>query len=185
MTDLVEALRLEGDRRVSEKEMTFGNSKSKEDRIADDLCYQAASRISQQDAELERLKAVIAWANNSLFGSHGFFLSLTLGDHDEHHLDRAIEDLKERNRKLHAELAAERESVADLAAETTRLTDTMIASRLEASEAREQLAEAEKKFETADKLRVFWNDKATELAAKLSSCRRAAFLRAKAEETGR
>ncbi|OKP79817.1 hypothetical protein BTE77_06930 [Ensifer adhaerens] len=58
MSDLVEALRLEGDRRVSEKEMTFGNSKSREDRIADDLCYQAASRISQQDAEIERMRRV-------------------------------------------------------------------------------------------------------------------------------
>lgn len=36
---------------------------------------------------------------------------------------------------------------------------------------RRELAEAEKKFETADKLRVFWNDKATELAGKLDDAR--------------
>lgn len=66
MTDLVEALRLEGDRRVCEKEMTFGNSKSREDRIADDLCHQAASRISQQDAELERLRRELADVRDNL-----------------------------------------------------------------------------------------------------------------------
>lgn len=55
----------------------------------------------------------------------------------------------------------------------------MIRSRISQQDAelerlRLELAEAEKKFETADKLRVFWNDKATELSE---------FIRAKAEET--
>lgn len=48
-------------------------------------------------AEAER---VIAWANNSLFGSHGFFLSLDGGPTNEHHLDEPIEDLKRRSRQL-------------------------------------------------------------------------------------
>ena len=43
------------------------------------------------------LESVIAWANNSLFGSHGFFLTTNGGADDVHHLDRAIEGLKARN----------------------------------------------------------------------------------------
>lgn len=83
-----------------------------------------ASRISQQDAEIERLRreleearAVIAWANNSLFGSHGFFLSLDGGEPDKHHLDRAIEHLKERARNSEAKLAEARKAAFSEAAE--------------------------------------------------------------------
>lgn len=65
-----------------------------------------------KDAEIAKLKAAIAWANNSLFGSHGFFLSLNGGADDEHHLDLAIEDLKGRNGKADALI---RELVAALA----------------------------------------------------------------------
>lgn len=79
MNNLVEALRLEGDRRVCEKEMTFGNGKSREDRIADDLCHQAASRISQQDAELERMRREVEEAKE--------FRSILEG-----HLSAAIDD---------------------------------------------------------------------------------------------
>ena len=38
---------------------------------------------------------MIAWANNSLYGSHGFFLSLDGGPANEHHLDNGIEELKD------------------------------------------------------------------------------------------
>ena len=83
-----------------------------------------ASRISQQDAELERLRreveearGAIAWANNSLFGSHGFFLSLDGGEPDEHHLDRAIEDMKARNRAHFAQLSEARKGAFVEAAE--------------------------------------------------------------------
>ena len=85
---------------------------------------EAASRISQQDAELERLRreveearGAIAWANNSLFGSHGFFLSLDGGEPDEHHLDRAIEDMKARNRAHFAQLSEARKGAFVEAAE--------------------------------------------------------------------
>lgn len=49
--------------------------------------------------ELETAKKVIAWANNSLYGSHGYFLSANGSAPDEHHLDSKIEDLKDRARK--------------------------------------------------------------------------------------
>lgn len=56
--------------------------------------------VAELEVENSLLKRVIAWANNSLFGSHGFFLSLS-GDNpaDEHHLDKAVEELKELNRE--------------------------------------------------------------------------------------
>lgn len=90
MIDLVERLREEGNLRVAEKEIIFGDWKTRDARIADDLCHRAANEIV----------------------------------------------------RLQCELAAERESVADLAAETTRLTDAMIASQLAATEAQEKAAEA-------------------------------------------
>ena len=44
--------------------------------------------------ELDAAKRVITWANNSLYGSHGYFLSTNGGAPDEHHLDMPIEKLK-------------------------------------------------------------------------------------------
>lgn len=57
-------------------------------------------------AEVETLKKVIAWANNSLYGSHGFFLSDCGGEPNEHHLDSKIEDIKTQSRKTYSDLAA-------------------------------------------------------------------------------
>lgn len=54
-------------------------------------------RIEELEAENERLKKVIAWANNSLFGSQTFFLSTNSEEENEHHLDAAIEELKSSN----------------------------------------------------------------------------------------
>lgn len=55
--------------------------------------------------QLDESREAIAWANNSLFGSHSFFLSLNGGPANAHHLDEAIEDLKDRAR-VNAEMAA-------------------------------------------------------------------------------
>jgi hypothetical protein len=61
--------------------------------VADTLAaYDAA--VAERDAA----RRVIAWANNSLFGSHNFFI----GAHGEHHLDTKIEDLKADNGRLYA-----------------------------------------------------------------------------------
>lgn len=54
----------------------------------------AAILAMDRRAEIDVMRAAIAWANNSLFGSHSFFLSTNGGEPDEHHLDRAIEELK-------------------------------------------------------------------------------------------
>jgi hypothetical protein len=49
--------------------------------------------------EFARAKAVITEANNSLFGSQGYFLSLNGGPADKHHLSRPIEELKRSTRQ--------------------------------------------------------------------------------------
>lgn len=56
-------------------------------------------------ARIATLERVIAWANNSLFGSHNFFLSLNGGEDNEHHLDTAIEKLKEQTRNYWSRIA--------------------------------------------------------------------------------
>lgn len=53
---------------------------------------------------IEELQTVIAWANNSLFGSHGFFLSDKGESDNEHHLDSAIENLKSTTREQYAKI---------------------------------------------------------------------------------
>ena len=79
------------------------------------------------ERERDEAQEAIAWANNSLFGSQGFFLATNGGENDLHHLDRAIERLKadaryadrERNKAeaerdaLRATLRAIRDELAD------------------------------------------------------------------------
>ena len=55
----------------------------------------AVARAEKAEAERDEARKVIAWANNSLYGSHGFFLSLDGGPANEHHLDNGIEELKD------------------------------------------------------------------------------------------
>lgn len=62
-------------------------------RLREELAIQSNANVGLME-ELAEAKRVIAWANNSLFGSHGFFLSVNGGPANEHHLDEAIEKLK-------------------------------------------------------------------------------------------
>lgn len=57
---------------------------------------EAAKRIEELEAQLVQAKALVTEANNSLFGSQGYFHSLNGGPFDKHHLSSAIEDLKAR-----------------------------------------------------------------------------------------
>lgn len=82
-------------------------------------------------AENELLKSVIAWANNSLYGSHGFFLSLNGGEPNVHHLDEGIEEIKSLRRKdyrdgLHLNILAE--AMAEVKATSDGLSDQPIAA---------------------------------------------------------
>ena len=52
--------------------------------------FEAGRKAGGRDGELIEAKEAIAWANNSLFGSQGFFLTTNGGENDVHHLDRAI-----------------------------------------------------------------------------------------------
>lgn len=76
MSDLVEALRYEGMLRVGEKEMVFGDSKSRADRVADDICYQAADEIEQLERELAAMKQTFdfvvrqAWREDPPHANH-------------------------------------------------------------------------------------------------------------------
>jgi hypothetical protein len=69
------------------------------------------SRVRVLEAERDRLKAeqdfdrsAIAWANNSLFGSHGYFLSDRGGPPEEDHLSKQIEKVKKYSRDYYSEL---------------------------------------------------------------------------------
>ncbi len=79
-----------------------------------------------QDPEVSMLKRAIAWANNSLFGSHNFFLSLNGGEPDEHHLATAIEKLKEQTREDFVEKESLRVELREMDAENTRLLDEVV-----------------------------------------------------------
>lgn len=50
-----------------------------------------------------KARQAIEEANNSLYGSHGFFLSANGGEPDKFHLARPIEELKARSNKLYRE----------------------------------------------------------------------------------
>ncbi len=69
------------------------------------------TRLRERNAELEK---VIAWANNSLFGSHGFFLSINDGPDNEHHLDEAIENLKSQGQNYFAHILSLEATVMEL-----------------------------------------------------------------------
>lgn len=69
-----------------------------------------AGLLREAEGEADLMRRAIAWANNSLYGSHGFFLS-DRGDKapHEHHLDIPIEALKAYgNAQWHRAEAAER-----------------------------------------------------------------------------
>ena len=105
---------------------------------ADCACCQAWAELDAfqaQAARIAELERVIAWANNSLFGSHGFFLSKNGGHDDEHHLDRQIEALKEHLRK-------ERDRSIALEAERDMLREKSISNARERNAAERDLAAA-------------------------------------------
>lgn len=56
-----------------------------------------------EDNALDEARALVIEANNSLYGSQGYFHSLKGGQFDKYHLSRGIEELKERIHNLRAE----------------------------------------------------------------------------------
>lgn len=104
--------------------LTLANVRNERDAIKSDCeanhvpaqaLTDAMKELERCRAELELDRKVIAWANNSLFGSHGYFLSKCGGPPNEMHLHDAIEDLKSYCRKSGAELAESKELSQNLA----------------------------------------------------------------------
>lgn len=55
---------------------------------------------ARRNNKYKAMESVIIEANNSLFGSQGFFLSLDGGEANKYHLSRAIEELKARQNRF-------------------------------------------------------------------------------------
>jgi hypothetical protein len=72
------------------------------------VAFEAANAISTLERELEEARALVTEANNSLYGSQGYFYSLNGGSFDKYHLSTGIENLKAAcNSRWHALTAAE------------------------------------------------------------------------------
>ncbi|MBR0946699.1 hypothetical protein ABIF68_007827 [Bradyrhizobium japonicum] len=78
--------------------LTYGNAKQG---IPPRLIQKAIKATIPLDVERERNEArqMVIEANNSLYGSQGYFHSLDGGPFDRYHLSRGIEKLKATNRR--------------------------------------------------------------------------------------
>ena len=85
------------------------------------------TEIEALEDEIAKLKAVIARANNSLFGSFNFFLSLDGSEGTEHHLSDAIEDLKAEANDRYQEIVKLKD-----AAEIAKLEERLACSKIAA-----------------------------------------------------
>jgi len=95
--------------------------------------------LSRAEAEREEARLLVTEANNSLYGSQGYFHSLNGGPFDKCHLANGIENLKSLGRAWCAalKLAAER---LDVAASRVDRADTEFGFRVWAQEARDALS---------------------------------------------
>lgn len=73
------------------------------------------SRLEEAEAERDEARALVIEANNSLYGSQGYFHSLNGGPFDKYHLATGIENLKDAARRLHLTLARAEAAEAKLA----------------------------------------------------------------------
>ena len=64
------------------------------------VAHEAADTIATLRKQLENAREVIIEANNSLYGSQGYFLSLNGGPPNKYHLAEGIEELKSNVRRL-------------------------------------------------------------------------------------
>lgn len=68
---------------------------------AQDAVAAIRAKFEQAERERDEARELVAEANNSLYGSKGYFHSLDGGEFDKHHLSRGVENLKERARKAY------------------------------------------------------------------------------------
>lgn len=62
------------------------------------ILHEAASAIERLEAERDETRLLVSEANNSLYGSQGYFHSLNGGAFDRYHLATGIESLKASSR---------------------------------------------------------------------------------------
>ena len=62
------------------------------------LAHEAAAEIERLRRERDEARTIVVEANNSLYGSQGYFHSTNGGPFDKYHLARPIEELKSRAR---------------------------------------------------------------------------------------
>jgi len=85
MSDVVERLR---------EHVFYGDARFLNFKRHSPLAMEAADEIERLREELENAREVITEANNSLYGSQGYFLSLDGGPPNKYHLAEGIEKLK-------------------------------------------------------------------------------------------
>src|SRR3546814_66642 len=88
-----------------------------------------AAAIAERDrlhTERDEARGLVIEANNSLFGSQGYFHSSDGGAYDRYHLARAIEDLKARSRKSAAAIARAEAAERDALAKQARIDALMM-----------------------------------------------------------
>src|SRR3546814_15094519 len=99
-------------------------------RISDwssDVC--SSDLIAERDrlhTERDEARGLVIEANNSLFGSQGYFHSSDGGAYDRYHLARAIEALKARSRKSAAAIARAEAAERDALAKQARIDALMM-----------------------------------------------------------
>jgi hypothetical protein len=84
-------------RKVDDELKWEGTGESRIERIWRALAAEAALEALQ--AERDEARLLVTEANNSLYGSQGYFHSLNGGPFDKYHLARGIENLKDSARK--------------------------------------------------------------------------------------
>lgn len=89
-----------------------------------DLAVALVAHVREIEKERDEAREAIAEANNSLFGSKEFFLSLIGGKNDKNHLSRAIEELKRQDHAANA--IAERDDILDAYIELNRRADDVV-----------------------------------------------------------
>ena len=127
------------------------------DRIEADAATIASLRDANKalTAERDEARGLVTEANNSLYGSQGYFHSLNGGPYDKYHLASRIENLKSSCRTAErkvAELEAERDDLAQRAAVIDEALTNAVQLRTAAEADKARLSEALRKagvsFET-------------------------------------
>ena len=106
-------------------------------RVEADSTAQTMGEVGRLMKELSDAASVIMEANNSLYGSQGYFLSMNGGPPNKYHLADAVEKLKKQTRDDYAARGAAeaRASAAEAEIARLKLRDQQLGYRAEAAEA--------------------------------------------------